>query len=174
MKGRFAIFAGIAGAWRGPACAEHPAECPVARAASSNTILPLPQVAKAIAAKKLDILVVGAGSSLLPGAERRSGTPIRRGCSMRSPQALPGIAVKVTTDVQARRTAAEMVKTLAAGFRGGQARADGLADRHRGCHAVDRSRPIQRRRSIKASTLPVPPALMWCCSTPNTVRARNR
>ena len=56
---------------------------------------------------------------------------------MRSTEKLPGVAVKVTTDVQARRTAAEMVKTLATGFSGGQARADGLADRDRGRHAVD-------------------------------------
>jgi len=50
----------------GPALAEHPAECRVAE----NLIVPnfpLAQVGHAIAAKRLDILVVGAGSSSLPG-----------------------------------------------------------------------------------------------------------
>ena len=66
-----------------------------------------------------------------------SRMPIRRGCKSRSLEKLPGVAVKVTTDVKARRTAAEMVKTLAAGFSRRQAGADGLADRNRGRHAGD-------------------------------------
>ena len=50
----------------GPAWAEHPAECRVAEQPVERDF-PLPQVTRALAAKRLDILVVGAGSSLLPG-----------------------------------------------------------------------------------------------------------
>ena len=71
----------------------------------------LPQVARAIAAKRLDILVVGAGSSLLPGLNgAKNAYPARLQIALA--EKLPGVAVKVTTDVKARRTAAEMVKTL--------------------------------------------------------------
>ena len=97
---------------------------------------PLPQVARALAAKRLDILVVGAGSSLLPGPNgAKNAYPARLQLALA--EKLPGVAVKVTTDVQARRTAAEMVKTLGPRFSGGQARAGGLADRDRRCHEVD-------------------------------------
>ena len=73
---------------------------------------PLPQVARALAAKRLDILVVGAGSSLLPGPNgAKNAYPARLQIALA--EKLPGVAVKVTTDVKARRTAAEMVKTLA-------------------------------------------------------------
>ena len=50
----------------GPAWAENPAECRVAEQLVERDY-PLPQVARALAAKQLNILVVGAGSSLLPG-----------------------------------------------------------------------------------------------------------
>ena len=67
---------------------------------------------RAIAAKQLDILVVGAGSSLLPGPNgAKNAYPARLQIALA--EKLPGVAVKVTTDVKARRTAAEMVKTLA-------------------------------------------------------------
>ncbi len=64
-----------------------------------------------LAAKQLNILVVGAGSSLLPGPNgAKDAYPARLQIALA--EKLPGVAVKVTTDVQARRTAAEMVKTL--------------------------------------------------------------
>ena len=108
----------------------------------------LPQVARAIVAKQLDILVVGAGSSMLPGPNGvKNAYPARLQQALG--EKLPGVEVKVTTDVKAKRTAAEMVKIDAAGFGGGQARAGGLADRNRGRDAVGRYRPIQQWHSIK-------------------------
>jgi hypothetical protein len=65
-----------------------------------------------LAAQRLDILVVGAGSSRLPGSNGvNKAYPARLQIALA--EKLPGVAVKVTTDVQARRTAAEMVKTMA-------------------------------------------------------------
>jgi hypothetical protein len=92
--------------------AEHPAECRVAEHQNENTF-PLPQVARAIDAKKLDVLVVGAGSSVLPGADGiRNAYPARLQNALA--EKLPGVAVKVTADVKSRRTAVEMVKALPA------------------------------------------------------------
>ena len=66
---------------------------------------------RAIAAKQLDILVVGAGSSLLPGpAGIKNAYPARLQAALA--ELLPGVTVNVTTDVMARRTAAQMVKSL--------------------------------------------------------------
>jgi hypothetical protein len=94
----------------GPAWAEHPAECRVASQLIERDFA-LPQVTRAIAAKRLDILVVGAGSSLLPGLKgAENAYPARLQIALA--EMLPGVAVKVTTDVKARRTAGEMVKTL--------------------------------------------------------------
>jgi GDSL-like Lipase/Acylhydrolase family len=95
----------------GPAmAAEHPAECRVAE----NMIEPnfaLQQVIRAIAAKRLTILVVGAGSSLLPGANgSKDAYPARLQHALG--EKLPGIEVKVATDVKAKRSAAEMAKAL--------------------------------------------------------------
>ena len=71
----------------------------------------LPNVMRAIAAKQLDILVLGAGSSLLPGpAGAKNAYPERLQNALT--EELPGVTVKVTTDVKSRRTAAQMVKTL--------------------------------------------------------------
>jgi hypothetical protein len=95
----------------GPAWAEHPAECRLG-AQQVERDFPLPHVTRALAAKRLDILVLGAGSSLLPGANGiKNAYPARLQHALSA--RLPGFAVKVMTDVQARRTAAEMVKTLA-------------------------------------------------------------
>jgi hypothetical protein len=89
-----------------------PAACRVAQHQVENSFK-LPQVARAIAAKHLDILVVGAGSSSLPGPDGvKNSYPARLQASLEA--ALPGVAVKVTTDVKARRTAAEMVEGLPA------------------------------------------------------------
>jgi len=93
-----------------PANAEHPAECRVAE----NLTVPnfrLPRVAKALAEKRLTILVLGAGSSQLPGSSgTRNAYPARLQQALA--QRLPGVDVKVTTDVKSRRTAVEMVKIL--------------------------------------------------------------
>ena len=94
----------------GPAWAEHPAECRVAAHLVERDYL-LPHVARALAAKQLNVLVVGAGSSLLPGQHgAENAYPARLQIALA--EKLSGVAVKVTTDVQTRRTAAEMVKTL--------------------------------------------------------------
>lgn len=96
----------------GPALAEHPAECRVAEHLIENGVK-LPQVAGAIASKKLDILVMGAGSSSLPGPEgARNAYPARLQDALAAK--LPGVKVTVTADVKARRTAAEMVQALPA------------------------------------------------------------
>jgi hypothetical protein len=94
----------------GPARAEHPAECRVAEQLIERDFA-LPQVTRAIAAKRLDILVVGAGSSLLPGPNGANNAyPARLQLALA--EKLPGVAVKVTTDVKPKRSAAEMVKSL--------------------------------------------------------------
>ena len=51
----------------GPAWADEPDECRVAEHLVQNPF-PLPRVTKALEAKRLDILVLGGGSSMLPGA----------------------------------------------------------------------------------------------------------
>ena len=96
----------------GPAWAELPAECGVA-AHLVETSYPLPKVRRALAEKKLNILVVGAGSSQLPGANgEKNAFPARLQQALGDQ--LKGVEVKVTTDIKASRTAAEMVKTLPA------------------------------------------------------------
>jgi hypothetical protein len=94
----------------GPAWAEHPAECRVA-AHLAEPNYPLPKVTRAVAEKKLNILVVGAGSSQLPGATgEKNAYPARLQQALAD--LLTGVEVKVATDIKARRTAAEMVKAL--------------------------------------------------------------
>ena len=94
----------------GPAWAELPAECGVAAHLVENSY-PLPKVKRAIAEKKLNILVVGAGSSQLPGANgEKNAYPARLQQAL--VDQLKGVEVKVTTDIKATRTAAEMVKAL--------------------------------------------------------------
>ena len=96
----------------GPAWAELPAQCGVA-AHLVETSYPLPKVMRALAEKKLNILVVGAGSSQLPGANGEKNAYPARLQQALSDQ-LPGVEVKVATDIKASRTAAEMVKALPA------------------------------------------------------------
>ena len=96
----------------GPAWAELPAQCRVA-AHLAETSFPLPKVTRALAEKKLNILVVGAGSSQLPGANGEKNAYPARLQQALSDQ-LPGVEVKVATDIKASRTAAEMVKVLPA------------------------------------------------------------
>ena len=72
---------------------------------------PLPQVIKAIAAKKLSVLVLGAGSSQLPGAGgAKNAYPARLQKALS--ERLPGVEVTVATDVKPTRTAVEMLKSL--------------------------------------------------------------
>lgn len=94
----------------GPVFASDPEACRVAQHQVENGI-PLPEVARAIAAKRLRILVLGAGSSTLPGPNgSRNAYPARLQDVLA--EKLPGVAVTVKTDVKARRTAAEMAAAL--------------------------------------------------------------
>ncbi len=93
-----------------PAYAGHPAECLVAQHQVEHSFA-LPRAAKAITAKKLDILVLGTGSSVLPGANgAKNAYPARFRAALA--EALPGVAINVATDVKSRRTSADMVKAL--------------------------------------------------------------
>lgn len=103
------LFVAISG---GPALAETPAKCRVAESQLENSF-PLPVVEKAIAAKNLTVLVAGSGSSQLPGqngAARAYPARLEHALS----QKLPGVTVKVTTDVKSCRTARDMLPSLKA------------------------------------------------------------
>jgi hypothetical protein len=95
---------------------EHPVELPAECRVAENLIEPnfaLRQVARALAAQHLDILVLGAGSSLLPGANgSKDAYPARLQHALS--EKLPGVEVKVTTDVKPKRSAAEMAMVLPA------------------------------------------------------------
>lgn len=94
----------------GPALADHPAECKVALPLLEINF-PLPHVARAIAAQRLNVLVVGTGSSGLSGpAGTKMAYPARLQSALS--EALPGVAVTVTTDVKSRRTAAAMLRAM--------------------------------------------------------------
>lgn len=89
-----------------PSRAEDAAGCavPAYLLATEST---LPKVAEAIKTKKrLDILVVGSGSSALPGSDGVSMSyPARLEAALR--EALAGITVSVRTDLRPKKTAAE-------------------------------------------------------------------
>lgn len=72
-----------------------------------TTESPLPKVANAIKTKKrLDILVVGSGSSALPGSDGANMSyPARLESALR--EALAGVTVNVRTDLRPKKTAAE-------------------------------------------------------------------
>lgn len=90
--------------------AEHPADCRTAEVQPERNFA-LPQTTSAIKAKKLNVLVVGAGSSLLPGPEgSKSAYPARLQQALQAK--LTGVEVKVIANVKARRSAAEMVKAM--------------------------------------------------------------
>jgi hypothetical protein len=110
MRRRLLLLALLVGC--GPAWAEPPAECRVAEhLAVSDFRLPL--VSHALVAKRLVVLVLGAGSSQLPGSNgAKNAYPARLQQALA--EQLPGVDVKVTTNVKAKRTADEMVKALAA------------------------------------------------------------
>jgi hypothetical protein len=111
MKRRLLLLALLMLGWA-PAKADHPAECRVAENQLESSFR-LPQVASALAKKRLNVLVVGAGSSQLPGANGVANAyPARLEHALA--KQLPGVEIKLTTDVKAKRTAAEMVKALPA------------------------------------------------------------
>jgi hypothetical protein len=118
MTGRFAILlaflvlAGSANAQNSAANAvEHPADCRTAEVQPERNFA-LPQTAHAIKEKMLSVLVVGAGSSLLPGANgNKNAYPARLQQALQAK--LPGVEVKLAIDVKAKRSAAEMVKAMA-------------------------------------------------------------
>jgi hypothetical protein len=88
-------------------------EMPDCRAAAGEvgTAFPLPHTAGVLATKRLNVLVVGAGSSALPGPEgRRKAYPARLQAALAA--ALPGTAITVATDVEPHRTAEDMVRVL--------------------------------------------------------------
>lgn len=92
--------------------AGHAAECNVAEHLIQQDF-PLHQVVRALAAKRLNVLVLGAGSSLLPGSNGvKDAYPARLQQALA--EKLPGIVVKVTTDVKPGRSAVEMVKSFPA------------------------------------------------------------
>src|SRR5450631_2690832 len=75
----------------GPAWADEPAECRVAEHFVQNPF-PLPRASKALEAKRLDILVLGGGSSMLPGASGKlKSYPSRLEALLA--QKLPNIAI---------------------------------------------------------------------------------
>lgn len=106
---QIAVWLGIV-AWAGAAAAEAPADCRTAEAQAENTYA-LPHTAKAIADKHLNVFVVGAGSSSLPGPNGVANAyPARLQAALT--EKLPGVAVKVAADIKPRRTAAEMLPVL--------------------------------------------------------------
>jgi hypothetical protein len=94
----------------GPAMAAPPGECLLARHQLEHEV-PLPNAQRAIAAGKLTVLVLGSGSSILPGPKGAElAYPARLQNALR--ELLPGVAVKVVADVKPRRPAGETVKAL--------------------------------------------------------------
>jgi hypothetical protein len=92
--------------------AELTAKCAVAESLISPEFA-LTRVAKAIENKKLDVLVVGAGSSTLAGAEAKA-YPARLQAALS--ESLPGVEVKVQTDIKPGRTALIATKTMTSGL----------------------------------------------------------
>jgi hypothetical protein len=115
MTGRILLLLAallVAGPVKAETLIEHPAECRVAQHLIENGI-ELPRVRKAIAAKRVSILVLGAGSSLLPGPNGpQNAYPAQLRAALAAK--LPGVEFVLNTDVKARRTAVEMVKALPA------------------------------------------------------------
>ncbi|MBV9955469.1 MAG: SGNH/GDSL hydrolase family protein [Pseudolabrys sp.] len=89
---------------------DHPAECRIAENQLDHGA-ELPNVIKAIKAKQFNILVIGAGSSTLPGADGATKAyPARLQAVLA--ERLPGVTVNVSTDVKSGRTAPEALATL--------------------------------------------------------------
>ena len=101
-----AVFALLMGATA--VCAELPSECAVAQHLVGADF-GLPRVAKAITQKKLTVLVVGAGSSMLPGPQGKA-YPGRLQAALT--ESLPGVEIKVQPDTKPGRTAQAAVAPL--------------------------------------------------------------
>jgi len=94
----------------GPAWAENEDVCRTAEA-QVGTSFALPHAAQSVANKRLNVLVVGAGSSALPGPEGvRKAYPARLQAALA--EAMPGTTVTVASDVEPRRSAGQMVRVL--------------------------------------------------------------
>lgn len=104
-----ALAVALAGACTTDSKAEMPAQCRVVENQIDRDTA-LRRVAKAIANKKLDILVIGAGSSSLPGSGATKAYPARLEASLA--EQLPGVAVKVTTDIKPGRSGPDAIKPL--------------------------------------------------------------
>lgn len=116
------VIAGLLAA--APACAQDVRGTEPATAGKKTCVVPaellpvgdgaLEKVADAVRTeKKLDILVVGSGSSSLAGPEGASiAYPARLEVSLR--EKLPGVTVTVSTSVQPKRTAEDVAETLQA------------------------------------------------------------
>lgn len=91
--------------------AEEPNTCEVP-SYLQHTDATLGRVAAAVRkSRKLDVMVVGSGSSQLPGADGpRFAYPARLNAALAA--RLPGVSVKVTTDVKPRRTCEQMAETF--------------------------------------------------------------
>lgn len=104
-----ALAMALSGACINFAKAEMPAPCRVVEHQLDRET-GLPRVAKAIANKKLDILVIGAGSSSLPGSGVSKAYPARLEATLS--EQLPGVTVKVATDIKPGRTVPDAIKPL--------------------------------------------------------------
>ncbi len=104
-----ALAVALTGACVTDSRAEMPAPCRVVEHQLDRET-GLPRVAKAIADKKLDILVIGAGSSSLPGSGASKAYPARLEATLA--EQLPGVAVKVATDIKPGRSAPDAIKPL--------------------------------------------------------------
>jgi hypothetical protein len=103
----------------GPARAQAPAACEV-----PDYLLTADNLLGRVSAmvhdrRKLDIVVVGTGSSALPGQNGAANAyPARLAAALR--ERLPGVEVNVTADVKSRRSAADMAKEFDAILRASQ------------------------------------------------------
>ena len=94
----------------GPSWAMDLAQCRTAQDQIENSF-PLPRAAQAVAGKQLSVLVVGAGSSALPGPDgEKKAYPARLQAALA--EALPQVKIDITSDVQPRRTAEDMADAL--------------------------------------------------------------
>jgi len=94
-----ALAVALSGACATFAKAELPAPCRVVEHQLDRETA-LPRVAKAIANKKLDVLVIGAGSSSLPGSGADKAYPAHR---IRCGQGIPGAPRSCAFRADARR-----------------------------------------------------------------------
>ncbi|MDP2409692.1 MAG: SGNH/GDSL hydrolase family protein [Pseudolabrys sp.] len=100
----------LAGAQGALPLAAKPVECRVP-GFQVDRIFALPLVMRAIEAKRLSILVVGNGSSQLPGPTGNNVSyPVRLQAALA--KKLPGVEVTVATEIQPRRTSIEAVKVM--------------------------------------------------------------